>query len=51
MSQSENSEEMSKLISAHVTPSQKRDIRVAAAKRDMSISEYVRTCLLEEARE
>ena len=42
MSQSESEGEKTELISMHVTPEQKREIRVAAAKQDMSISAYLR---------
>lgn len=48
MSQSESEGEMSELISAHVTPDQKREVRIAAAKRDMTMSEYVRRRILDD---
>jgi len=40
MSQAETTR--SELVSFHVTEEQKREIRVEAAKRDLSISEYLR---------
>lgn len=48
MSQTEREGEMTELISAHVTPDQKREIRIEAAKADVTMSEYVRRQLLSD---
>lgn len=47
MSESESAD-LSDNFGVSVTPEQKRELRVRAAKRDMTISEYVRSVLFDD---